>query len=346
MSLDPRRMKISQVVRLLNSTPAGTVTTDQKMRAHHSLAGFRIGDDKTIDLFRYAAWLWVERRRRMELPPSVPDYDTKKEQARRRSLEKVMAGQNIGELPPVKDETRRNLCRTDFRKFAELYLPVTFTLNWSADHLKAIAKIETAVLRGGLFALAMPRGSGKTCLAIAAAIWALLYGHREFVALIGATESKAAELLDSIRVELEHNERLLEDFPETCFPIRSLEGINQRRLRYQGTVIEMGFSTKRIELPLIPGTRAVGGIVRAAGITGAIRGMNFKRSDGRAVRPSLVIVDDPQPVRVPSPPPRMLNGSGSWPGTSWAWRGPARRFAGCCPVPSSARETWPTISSI
>lgn len=37
-----------------------------------------------------------------------------------------------------------------------------------------------------------------------------------------------------------------------------------------------------------------GAIIKVAGITGRIRGMKYKRADGRAVRPSLVILDDPQ----------------------------------------------------
>ena len=33
---------------------------------------------------------------------------------------------------------------------------------WSDDHLKVLEKTRKAVLQGGLFALAMPRGAGKT----------------------------------------------------------------------------------------------------------------------------------------------------------------------------------------
>ena len=47
-------------------------------------------------------------------------------------------------------------------------------------------------------------------------------------------------------------------------------------------------------LPTIKDSKASGIIVRVAGITGRVRGMKYKRSDGRSVRPSLVIIDDPQ----------------------------------------------------
>jgi len=64
-------------------------------------------------------------------------------------------------------------------------------LPWSPDHLKVIAKIEAAVRHGGLFALAMPRGSGKTTLVIRAMLWALLYGFRRFGSLKAAEEALA-----------------------------------------------------------------------------------------------------------------------------------------------------------
>ena len=47
-------------------------------------------------------------------------------------------------------------------------------------------------------------------------------------------------------------------------------------------------------LPTMPGSVASGAIIKVAGITGRIRGMKYKRADGQTVRPSLVVLDDPQ----------------------------------------------------
>jgi len=87
----------------------------------------------------------------------------KKNQARR-------AAQDIGALPKVVDPVRKAATLKSLRLFCETYFPQAFYLEWSADHLKVIAKIEEAVTSGGLFAFAMPRGSGKTTLTIAAAM--------------------------------------------------------------------------------------------------------------------------------------------------------------------------------
>jgi hypothetical protein len=61
---DPRRLKPGELIRLLNSTPAGQVIDDRRLRSHRAKAGMRVGDDKTIDLFRYAAWLHDQLRLR------------------------------------------------------------------------------------------------------------------------------------------------------------------------------------------------------------------------------------------------------------------------------------------
>lgn len=136
----------------------------------------------------------------------------------------------------------------------------------------------------------------NSSLSEAACLWAMLYGHREFVALIGATEGAALEILDSIKTELDVNELLAEDFPEVCFPVAQLEGIANRCAGqlYQGVRTRITWTSNEIVLPTVKDSRASGIIVRVAGITGRIRGMKYKRSDGRNVRPSLVIIDDPQ----------------------------------------------------
>ncbi len=202
----------------------------------------------------------------------------------------------LGEIPEVADSVGKAACKLDFKLFCETYFPESFTLAWSNDHLKVIAKIEECVLRGGLFAMAMSRGSGKTTLTECAALWSMLYGHREFILLIGASEIAALQLLESIRTELEINERLAADFPEVCFPIAALEGLSARCAgqTYHGKRTRIVWSNKVLVLPNIEGSAAAGCIVRAVGITGRIRGAKFKRPDGKPVRPSLVIIDDPQ----------------------------------------------------
>ena len=108
-------------------------------------------------------------------------YDDIKRRTGERSRQVAAAGRDIGSIPKVENTRRRNKCKTSFRAFCEVYGSESFPLAWSADHLRAIEKIERAVLAGELFAFAMPRGSGKSTLSEWACLWAMLYGHREFV---------------------------------------------------------------------------------------------------------------------------------------------------------------------
>src|SRR5512146_2784440 len=227
---------------------------------------------------------------------SNPSYRLAKARATARSKAMVLAGQDIGALPPVKDVPRRARADTDFRFFCESYFPRLFTLAWSADHLKVIAKIEQAVIRGGLFSMAMPRGSGKTTLCQTAALWALLTGRQPFVFLIAATAEYASAALSNLKSHLSQNELLLEDYPEAVYPIRCLEGESRRCTgqRYYGRLTHIGWTADQIVLPSIPGSRCSGAIVRTAGLLGHIRGAVHVKPDGTSIRPTLVIIDDPQ----------------------------------------------------
>ena len=298
MPINPSNMRVVDVARLLNSTSFGFVLPQARLYREFNRVGFRIGSSenpRNINLLKYIAWMF-DRKHTPEETSGARSYEDRRNAERDRQAEQSLAGRDIGPLPEVVNPDRKAACERNFQLFCESYFPETYALAWSPDHLKVIEKIETAVLRGGLFALAMPRGSGKSTLSESAVIWAMLYGHREFITLIGATESAALETLDSIKTELEVNERLAEDFPEVCYPVAQLEGIANRCAGqlYKGERTRITWTSNEIVLPTVEGSRASGIIVRVAGITGRIRGMKFKRSDGRSVRPSLVIIDDPQ----------------------------------------------------
>ena len=298
MPINPSNMRVVDVARLLNSTSFGFVLAQARLYREFNRVGFRIGSSenpRNINLLKYIAWMF-DRKHTPEETSGARSYEDRRNAERDRQAEQSLAGRDIGPLPEVVNPNRKAACERNFQLFCESYFPETYSLAWSPDHLKVIEKIETAVLRGGLFALALPRGSGKTTITESAALWSMLYGHREFVVLIGATESAALELLDSLKTELEVNERLAEDFPEVCYPVAQLEGIANRCAGqlYKGERTRITWTSNEIVLPTVEGSRASGIIVRVAGITGRIRGMKFKRSDGRNVRPSLVVIDDPQ----------------------------------------------------
>ncbi|MCI0333558.1 MAG: phage terminase large subunit family protein [Planctomycetes bacterium] len=295
MANDVRRLRPSELCRLLNSTPLGEVLNERQLHRHRTRAGLRIGDGRYVDLLRYVAWL-VQGRHAPKPQADGDPYERMKDRARARNIALAIAGRDIGELPEVLDVERKQRAASDFRYFCESYFPLTFHLPWSPDHLKVIGKIEQAVLRGGLFAMAMPRGSGKTTICECACIWAVLNGHREFVCLIGSDEGHAMDMLESIKMELDGNDLLLADYPEVVYPIQALDGIANRcnGQLYKGERTHIGWTAREIVLPTMEGSVASGAIIKVAGITGRIRGMKYKRADGQTVRPTLVVLDDPQ----------------------------------------------------
>jgi hypothetical protein len=264
--------------------------------------------------------------------PAAYEREKQRAAAARRSVS--AKGREIGDLPPVGKPKRRASCSKDFRLFCETYLAESFPLAWSPDHLTAIRKIEGAVLRGELFAFAMPRGSGKTTLCEAACLWAMLYGHRPFIVLVGADQTIASAMADSLKAQIENNDTLLEDFPEACYPVRKLDRIAQRAKgqTYHGKPTEISWAADQVTLPFITGSPSAGACVRVAGITGRIRGLKHTRPDGKTIRPSLVLIDDPQTDESASSPSQCATREKILSGAILGLAGPGTRIAGLCTI--------------
>lgn len=217
----------------------------------------------------------------------------------RRGKQLYEASRGIGDLPPCADVQRREACRTSLRLFIETYCRTAdkFNLPWASFHLEVLRKLQGAITTGGLFAMALPRSSGKTALTERAILWALLYGYRHYVVCIADGKQAALEILDTVQMEIESNELLQADFPEVCYPIKQLGGVQQRAAgqTYHGwpTNIVWG-SSGTIVLPTIEGSASSGGILVTAGLNSRLRGMKHTTADGAEYRPDFVFLDDPQ----------------------------------------------------
>jgi len=260
-------------------------------------------------------------------------YERHKAAAAARSAAITNAGRELGPIPPVADPQRRAAAEASFQVFCETYLGETFNRPWSPDHLRVISKIEATVRHGGQYAMAMPRANGKTSLCEAGAEWAIVCGHRRFIALVGAEQASALEMLDSIKTEFESNELLLADFPEVLYPIHKLDGIVHRAngQLHQGKQTHITWTGNTIVLPMIPGSKAAGAIIKVAGITGRIRGMKYKRQDGASARPDLVIVDDPQTDESARSVIQVETREKVIGGAILGLAGPGKKIAGFCP---------------
>ncbi|MCD4826083.1 MAG: DEAD/DEAH box helicase family protein, partial [Phycisphaerae bacterium] len=260
--INPRKLKPTEAVRLINLAAGQVTLNDRQLRRHRSRAGYIIGDAKTVDLFKYAAWLTLEYFQ-AKLTSAPLTYEEQKARQAERNAEAVRSAQDIGKVPKVVNPERKQVAYESFRKFCETYFPEVFYLPWSPDHDKVIDKIERAVLNGGLFAVAMPRGSGKTVLMQMACLWSALIGATPFVCLIAASAERAKNLLENIKVWLETNPLLAEDFPEVVYPIQCLERITNRQKgqKYQGEPTRIEWASDKIVLPTIPDSKASGIVI-------------------------------------------------------------------------------------
>lgn len=215
----------------------------------------------------------------------------------KRSRDAFESVAEIGPVPAPADPDRRERCRLNLHLFLQTYFPGTTGKSpFSDDHKRVIARLEEAATKGGRFFNLVYRGFAKTTISVNTCIWALFYGHRRLVVLIGANRDAAKQLLDAFKSECETNDLLMEDFPEVCQAIRNLEGKNQRcaSQTHDGKQTHIQWTKDCVVLPTIEGSAASGGAVVTRGITSSIRGIGHRRVDGTQQRPDLVICDDLQ----------------------------------------------------
>lgn len=235
------------------------------------------------------------------------------------------AAREIAPMPPLRvDFARRRACTDSLKTFCETYMRPVFYLDWSTDQLKCLQKIEQVVHETASFALAMPRGGGKTALCRAGVLWAILTGARTFPYLVGASHPKSVQTLSFIKQYLFQNQGFREDFPEIVYPIERLENRWHlaRGQAYYGeqTYVEWGSESIRLPCCIFPKEEVEpflrhgfensftfqpdfggyisitsGTVVRTSGIDGSIRG----EAETHPItltqpRPDMVILDDIQ----------------------------------------------------
>lgn len=153
--------------------------------------------------------LFGGRAKRASLSPAEAAARLAAQQVAHKARYRQLA-REITEIPPVVNPQRRAAGEKSLQTFLRTYFPNRFYLDWSPDHLTAISKIEEALLDGALYALAMPRGRGKTTICEGGEIWGALNGYQPFPLLIGATSKLATDMLSSIKSELLENDLLYE----------------------------------------------------------------------------------------------------------------------------------------
>jgi hypothetical protein len=246
------------------------------------------------------------------MPPAKSKADDLRDSQARIMREKAAKGRNFDGIPDIANVRRRAKCRKSLKAFCETYNPAAFYLGWADYHLRAIERIEEAATLGALYAMAFPRGSGKTTLCRMAALWVVANAVRRYVFIIGANDSKAGDTLDSLRMLIRFSPEFAADYPEVSYPCQHLKGIGQRAGGQtcfdESTMIE--WAGDRVVLATVPPPAnwpkswplrddgkvpTSGAVFSASGLTGeGIRGSLLTLNTGEMIRPDFVLLDDPQ----------------------------------------------------
>lgn len=326
---DARNLRPGELLRTLNSTPLGTVLDARQLRRHRDQAGQRISDrsGKHIDLVRYAAWLAGQRHKARSQEPGVrsqkPEVtnqapagsapaaaaDGTAERDRNAArMRESRAKTRVVEIPACADPKRRKRLEKSIDKWLRYYFADLFDRPFTGQQQEIIAALLAALTKGGDQAIAASRGEGKSTLAECVLIYCALTGRIRFAILFACSGSEAANNLAAIKDRLESNERLAADYPEVCVPIAALEHAAQRARTQLVSGSEHGnakktftshpthfkWCGKEIVLPHVPGSPAAGAIIATRGLDAAVRGV---KRGGHALRPDLVVIDDPEDER-------------------------------------------------
>jgi predicted phage terminase large subunit-like protein len=120
---------------------------------------------------------------------------------------------------PAARKARIERGATDFGAFCATYFPHYVTSAASGFHTWLYATLpglihNSAKTAGAREAIAAPRGNAKTTHGQMFIIWCIVYGYKRFPVVMSDASDQAAAILEGIKVELEVNPRLAQDFPD------------------------------------------------------------------------------------------------------------------------------------
>ena len=239
----------------------------------------------------------------------MSSYDTgaDRKNKQRQSAQDLFNWKHYDKIVTRPEKLDRRLEAADsFKFFCETYGKEAFRLEWSPAHLECIEKIEDATLKSGSFALALPRGSGKSTLCHYAMVWSLLNGHVEYALYVAADKGASNARLASLKTTLRFNEELALDYPEIIQPIKWTEGEARKAggQRFHEKTTELRWGSDKIIFPTLQDFEKYApwysevkpnfsAILDFASMESGLRGKAVERPDGKVIRPQLAVVDDP-----------------------------------------------------
>ncbi len=238
-------------------------------------------------------------KKRTAKKKTKPDGDP--QEKRRRYNRKTRLGiqdisGNLPSKPKGADLKDRKLCDSSLRHHLVTCYPDAFRLAFSRDHLDLIDHLERIFTRGGLRAVATPRGTGKTTIFMRSALWAILSLRRRFVCVVAATKDAAVDLLEGLKNEIMANPILRKLYGRELHALWSLHGEARQASgqKFKGALTGVKWKEKKIGFGRIPGVASSESLISVCGLTGNVRGQQETTTRWGVIRPDVVLCDDPQ----------------------------------------------------
>lgn len=171
---------------------------------------------------------------------------------------------NVEEVA-TKIEQVADVAKRDFNFLAMLSMPGDFLFNFPAFYLVLFTLLTGFKEKVEKFAIGIPRGFAKTTFVKVICVWYILFSHKQFILIVGASEKKAVSILSDI-----------------C---DMLSGPNLRKVfgHWDAHIEENNQVTKVFHF------RGRQIILWAAGAGTSVRGINRKNK-----RPDVMVMDDIQ----------------------------------------------------
>jgi hypothetical protein len=197
------------------------------------------------------------------------------------------------ERRPVEDMARRERFERDPAAWLQWYLSAAFPLPFGKVHKDMIRAAVRAIKTGAGMAVAAPRGTGKTSVLWGVALWAILSGQSRFPVVAGWSHQAARRMLRKWIDALAENARLHADYPDACAPFQLSTHANRLKgcgWSDTGELCGADVQTMTGTIVLPDSIGALG----AVSISGNTRGLSVGLPDGSAIRPDVLLLDDPQ----------------------------------------------------
>jgi predicted phage terminase large subunit-like protein len=121
---------------------------------------------------------------------------------------------------PAASKARREQAFADYGFFAKTYFPHYVPTPYFSLFQQFVFKRLPEIIDGeadGREVHEAPRGEAKSTYETQlGSLWCIVTGRKHMIGIIMNTEEQAAEMLESIKAELDTNPRLAMDFPEAC----------------------------------------------------------------------------------------------------------------------------------